>query len=577
MINESIIVGPGFKLPTWKEIQDSKNGMRMIIRELFKSGKSVNQVYAIGIQMGLRPETMLEEISMLKDESSAVAPSPDFQYTPEQVSQFLTLYTESKKTNLMKNLTVADVIEKIDSLSASLAELKETESLNHTVSKIQESVSSIRSYLDKKLQSIQNLMESYSQTLENSLKLYGKDSKFYKNLTEKLEKEIDSLNRSAEVEKIRVIYFLESLSTFREILPVKSILEWRNFVVNENWKIFKLFESYLRLEGSNSSFNDSFARREIVSILEKQEITSEDITKLSKFRWVKPIENFLIESASYDNTLIAKGDAYTVEPISYIVETNEGFIFRLDGRNFILESNSVREYTESVEDNFFVHLNEFLSSNVRRNEDDLVIYHNNKKLSINLKENKISIGSISSDIKDTESVKRVIRESMFVGLRDRSMMDSILYLIERLDKVVSLDFVTSIYSHKDPKVKVNFIKFNESMIVNRISSFLKKNDVSVVESATVAQTLIDEYIKFDISNSVKDLLESEKLESLKKQEEIAKITDDLKFLEEKKNDIEIAMKKIGEESFSDLKEAIDLLDSEISRKNVELQELILKK
>ena len=190
MVNESIIVGPGFKMPTWQEIQDSKNGMRMVIRELFKSGKSVNQVYAIGIQMGLRPETMLEEISMYTSadpQSNPIPASPDFPYTTEQISQFLTLYTESKKTNLMKNLTVADVIEKIDSLSASLAELKETESLTHTVTKIQESISLIRSSLDKKLQSIQNLMESYSQTLENSLKLYGKDSKFYKNLTEKLE------------------------------------------------------------------------------------------------------------------------------------------------------------------------------------------------------------------------------------------------------------------------------------------------------------------------------------------------------------------------------------------------------
>ena len=115
------------------------------------------------------------------------------------------------------------------------------------------------------------------------------------------------------------------------------------------------------------------------------------------------------------------------------------------------------------------------------------------------------------------------------------------------------------------------------MIVNRISSFLKKNDISVVESATVAQTLIDEYIKFDISNSVKDLLESEKLEALKKQEKISVVSDELNFLQEKRGEIENAIKEIGEEDSSELKEAIVLLDGEISKKNVELQELILNK
>lgn len=574
MVNESIIVGPGFKLPTWQEIQDSKNGMRMVIRELFKSGKSVNQVYSIGIGMGLMPETLLREIEIVQGTIETPNPEP---YTTEQIQQFLTLYTESKKTNLMKNITVADVIEKIDGLSNSLKELAENETLKHTISKIQETLSSLRSPLDKKLQSVQTTLESYSQTLENSLKIHGAESKFYKNLTEKLEKEIETLNKSAEVEKIRLVYFLESLSQFKDILPVKSILEWKSFIVNENWKLFKLFESYLRLEGSSSSFNDSFAKREIINVLEKQEITQEDITKLAKFRWVKPIENFLLESASYDNTLIAKGDAYTVEPIGYIHETNEGFIFRLDGRNFIVENDSIKEHTEAVEDNFFVHLNEFLSSNVRKDGDILTIYHNNKKLCIDLKENKISIGQLSADVKEIDSVKRIIRESMFVGLRDRSMMDSILYLVERLDKVVSLDFVTSIYSHKDPKVKVNFIKYNENLIVNRISTFLKKNDLSIVESASVAQTLIDEYIKFDISNSVKNLLEKETLAKLEKQEKISKISSDIAFLQEKKSDIEKVIKNFEEDEATELKEALSLLDSEIASKNVELQEIILEK
>jgi hypothetical protein len=98
---------------------------------------------------------------------------------------------------------------------------------------------------------------------------------------------------------------------------------------------------------------------------------------------------------------------------------------------------------------------------------------------------------------------------------------------------------------------------------------MRINEMKFFESATDALNEAKSFIGYDATSYLSERLVKEGNEMAKIQERRDILNKELTFLEEKKLDLESAIKKIG--SSEELNEALNLINSEISKKEKELQ------
>ena len=113
------------------------------------------------------------------------------------------------------------------------------------------------------------------------------------------------------------------------------------------------------------------------------------------------------------------------------------------------------------------------------------------------------------------------------------------------------------------------MRVGNNIYVNRINPHMGVNEFFKATSAESAQTSVNEYINFDISNSVTDLLEVEEQKRFKLNEKKETFIERLKFLEEKKTELENTLRIVGENEA--IKNAIKVLEEEMHDQEVGLQ------
>ena len=159
-------------------------------------------------------------------------------------------------------------------------------------------------------------------------------------------------------------------------------------------------------------------------------------------------------------------------------------------------------------------------------------------------------------------------------MNESSIVDKLAILIESIDSVKELDFVNSIKSIVHNGVAVNMIRINESVYVNRINSAMNVNEMVEVSNPKLAQELVNEFVNFDISPLVYDLLEKNEKDILDINSKIEEATSNLNFLQEKKSDIERVMTLKPEAT--ELKEAREFVDSQITAQEKNLSDLYVQ-
>ena len=134
---------------------------------------------------------------------------------------------------------------------------------------------------------------------------------------------------------------------------------------------------------------------------------------------------------------------------------------------------------------------------------------------------------------------------------------------------VELDFVQSIKSPIHEGVEVNVVTLGDNVFINRINPAMNVNEMVKVESGIKAVEMVKEYVNYDISLSVKSLLEGEAKVEAQFEEAKMKIVDKINFLKEKKGEI---MDK--DQELDAIKEAAALIQEEINKAESELNKLV---
>jgi hypothetical protein len=112
------------------------------------------------------------------------------------------------------------------------------------------------------------------------------------------------------------------------------------------------------------------------------------------------------------------------------------------------------------------------------------------------------------------------------------------------------------------------IGVQEGFYINKVNPGMKLNEMIKINTATETVDIVKEFINFDISPVLSEKLISENNEKAIEENKRKDLTDSISFLEEKKSEVEAAIKKLGETE--ELTEALNLLAEELTTKEKEL-------
>jgi hypothetical protein len=147
------------------------------------------------------------------------------------------------------------------------------------------------------------------------------------------------------------------------------------------------------------------------------------------------------------------------------------------------------------------------------------------------------------------------------------------HAVHSAEKLVELDFVETITSNVYEGVEVNILKTDNGVYVNKINAYMNENVLIKAETASDAINLVMEYVNYDITNSVKDLLEGEaKIEEGRKKEE-SDIYERIDFI---KNEIS-KISELGMDEMAEIKEAKKILNDSLEAEQAKLNAMFKTK
>tara|TARA_Y100000389_G_scaffold155189_1_gene155793 strand:- start:269 stop:835 length:567 start_codon:yes stop_codon:yes gene_type:complete len=112
------------------------------------------------------------------------------------------------------------------------------------------------------------------------------------------------------------------------------------------------------------------------------------------------------------------------------------------------------------------------------------------------------------------------------------------------------------------------IGVSEGIYINKVNPGMNLNEMSKINTATETVEIVKEFINFDVSPILSERLIAEDNEKAIEENKRKDLTDSISFLEEKKSEVEAAIKKLGETE--ELTEALNLLEEELKGKEKEL-------
>jgi hypothetical protein len=147
------------------------------------------------------------------------------------------------------------------------------------------------------------------------------------------------------------------------------------------------------------------------------------------------------------------------------------------------------------------------------------------------------------------------------------------HAIAKVKDLYELDFVDKITSNVYEGVEVNVFKTASGVYVNKINAGMNENSFVKPESATQAIDIVQEFVDYDITNSVSDLLEGEaKVEAEKIQSE-KNIYERIDYI---KNEIS-KLSELGMDDMEEIKEAKKILNDTLKMEQTRLNKMFKSK
>jgi hypothetical protein len=541
-LNEDYGVYLNGYFPSIGDLARAKDNLRNITEQLYRSGKSPNQVFFILAGMGIP-----------KEKASFAAQA----YQVPAADQPLTIMKITEKNQNKMNFNLISLKEKLEGLSSNLAELKTERTFSYSAGMAQNSVDSI-------LEALKSRIASHIQKVSEGAEVKGIS---YKVEEGKLSfEEVNDKSTMLEA----AVSISQNLKHFSNINSVVEMVNEMNSFISENAISYSIQRAIVQLspKQDNKAFESAISI--LSSLYEKEEsyILENFVKETQSISWIVEVRGIVEQVNVLNNKLNSTREAVVENVYSpVILNEDESYTFYLDGRYYRLHENKV----EAIENkNGLMHTMVSLMEGFSFNDTSVSTFgKNGKELTIDLASGKVLLEGKELDHTNVEELRRVLLSTNFVQYNEMYKVDELCMFIENVNTIKHLDFVTSLKSRLFEGVKVNIMKFNESVYVNRLNRTMNVNELIESKSAIEVQSLINEYLNYDVSNLLSEMIEGERKSLLDLNQKKEEISEAISFLKEKKSEVEKAISQIGESE--ELNSALDILESEIVSKEKELQ------
>ncbi len=388
-----------------------------------------------------------------------------------------------------------------------------------------------------------------------------------KNICERYLKDCDTHHPSTFTRAM-----ISELNNYNWMSPVESFVSSVEKSMADNTISVQVNEAYTTLFNNPQAKFYANAITELGNVRNKseEELRAELAYGMNEHFWIPQVKAIVESIESLNGKMTSTSDGIVTKKYSPILETKDGLAVHISGKIYAINEHTIEElvYTMpelyltmiAVEENCtFVdgntlsyskgsHLFEFSNG-----EEGTVFKHNDKLV----------------EFKDESQLRTYLAHCGAFTINEANTMNMLAVAYNHVADFVELDFVQSIKSPIHEGVEVNVVTLGDNVFINRINPSMNVNEMVKVESGNKAVELVKEYVNYDISLSVKGLLEGEAKVEAQFEEAKTKIVDKINFLKEKKAEI---MDK--DQELDAIKEAAAMIQGEINKAESELNKLV---
>ena len=379
----------------------------------------------------------------------------------------------------------------------------------------------------------------------------------------------NSKNPYASLDRINLLENLtKELKSYDWVSEVKTFVNESTSFLNEN-RTYILVESVIRdLKSSKQSGYYSKAIEKLTECTISDNVDFKVTELLESEVWiplVKRLYEYCNKSKSESN---GTNPNFKVSKIySPVTALDEGFLFHSNGKNLIVLNDTIEESKETPSSDFINMIKITENSNIKDNT--IRMYPNQKSLvDITFEKENVTV-SIDGEVVENDHIESKMLTKGIVKLNEQDKISNIYRAIKEGRSIKEIDFGYKVTSSVFEGLSVSVFTINENVYIQKINKGMKVNTITLAENAIDAVSIVKDFMNYDITESIKSLVESKTTEVEKKNEEIQTIESRINFLNEKIEEINAAEKTIGSSDI--LENAKKLLEDELTTQNVELE------
>jgi len=364
---------------------------------------------------------------------------------------------------------------------------------------------------------------------------------------------------------------MKDLKAYNWMPVVKAYIEEGQTFIKENQTLI-LIESVIRdLELDRRS---SYYTKAINTLREcsKSENPEFAITEsLSSEVWIPLVKRLYEYCNSIKGSIIGSNPNFKVSKIYSPVEAvdESAFLFHSSGKNIVFDGSNLLEYTKQPSEDFITLVQ--LSETVKISDNEIRLYPNSKSiLSINFKNETPEI-RFNDTIVESNNVESMLLSGGHIKISETGKIAQIHRAINEGSKIKEVDFGYKVTSSIYEGLSATIFNIEDRIFIQRINKAMNENSIVEADSAIEAVKIVKDFMNYDITESINQMVKNEQIQESHRQSEITKLESRVKFLIEKIAEIDAATKVLGESDH--IKEAKNLLTSELKEQNSYLNKL----
>tara|TARA_B100001057_G_scaffold483896_1_gene561242 strand:+ start:54 stop:2387 length:2334 start_codon:yes stop_codon:yes gene_type:complete len=351
---------------------------------------------------------------------------------------------------------------------------------------------------------------------------------------------------------------------------INSIKELRSYIFesydSSKWS-FRISEAVARVSSQRNPLYTRLAES-LTSVLDSDDIKTKFSSIAAKNPWSVDCKAILNEMRVNESKATTTANVKTSTIFSPVLESEGSVTFHLNGKNYKFDGKEITE--AQVNDPRFYDVLEGMKMFSHKNGEFVTFGEKGMTLEYNLSEGTLTLGKKDLSNASIIEIKEALLATGFFGYRNQWKADTVCKFFESADMLCEMDNFTNLTSNDFAGLLLTVLTVESGVWVNKVNTGMQLNEMKFIPTATEAVKVIKEFINYDASEILSEMLIAENHKDAIVENKRKEINDKISFLEEKKTKVKEAIDKVGDSE--ELTEAMNLLEEEIAKFEKELQE-----